>query len=439
MAPENEERELRRQRREELRRQRKKQDRKLIIALIAAALVLVACGVLIYVMTRSPGNSGPDTPATGDTGVVTAPTETGTQPDTKPESDMADRPDTTVITIAAAGDLNINDGVIASGGMTFQYTNAIMDVLPLLANADLTMLNFEGNLSGAPYGTETCSAPQSVADALKAAGVDIVQVANSRSIANGMIGLSATLQNLRLAGLEPVGAYATNAEAKQAGGYTICTVQGIRVAVVAFTKGMDSAALPSGSEKCVNVLYTDYASTYHKVDTSGITKILRAAEAEDPDITIALLHWGSEYNDAISDTQKDIRDLLFSEGVDAIIGSHPHYLQSMKFDQTNGRFIAYSLGDFFNDGQRSGTNYSVVLELEVTKDNRTGETKLTGYDYTPIYTVTGSDGLLRVVRLEAAMKAYENRYVDRVSEAVYEDMKYSLTRIEDRIHTEVKD
>jgi poly-gamma-glutamate capsule biosynthesis protein CapA/YwtB (metallophosphatase superfamily) len=150
------------------------------------------------------------------------------------------------------------------------------------------------------------------------------------------------------------------------------------------------------------------------------------------------VHWGIEYIDTISDSQKSIRDLMLSEGVDAIIGTHPHYLQAMEYDKKKGTFVAYSLGDFMGDGTRAGTNYSVILDLEITKNNRSGETRVTGFSYTPIYTTEGSDGLLRVMRLENAIKAYEEKYLDRVSQSVYEDMKYSLERIEARIHAKVE-
>ena len=59
-----------------------------------------------------------------------------------------------------------------------------------------------------------------------------------------------------------MGAWANNQEAKESGGYTIREVNGIRVAVVAFSKGMDSMALPAGSENCVNLLYEDYDTEY---------------------------------------------------------------------------------------------------------------------------------------------------------------------------------
>ena len=426
MALDSEEFRQRREKREQLRKIRQRQQKRLIIGLCAAAAVLIACGILIFAMT---GNHGAPTPTQGESDPQAAvQTEPQTQQTQPPQED------TTVITLAAAGDLNITDKTVAAGGTAFNYTNTFLDVMPLLANADLTVLNFEGNLFGHPYGKETASAPQTMVDALRLAGVDMVQVANSRAISNGIAGLTMTLQNLRTGGLEPVGAFATREEFRKSGGYTLCEIRGVKIAIVAFTKGMDGMALPEGSEDCVNLLYRDYSSTYQSVDRDGITEVLRAAAEEKPDVTIALLHWGSEYNDLKSDSQEAIKNLMFREGVDAIIGTHPHYVQKMEFNQDAGTFVAYSLGDFFSDGERAGTEYSVVLELEITKDHKSGQTRITGYSYTPIYSVAGTDGLLRVVRLEPAIKAYQNGHVESVTEEVYKDMVYAMERIEARIH-----
>ena len=76
--------------------------------------------------------------------------------------------------------------------------------------------------------------------------------------------------------MEPLGTYASTEDFRKSGGYLIREVQGIRIAFVAFTKGMDGMGLPAGSEDCVNLLYEDYNSTYQTVDTEGITAILKA-------------------------------------------------------------------------------------------------------------------------------------------------------------------
>ncbi len=340
----------------------------------------------------------------------------------------------TVIRLAAAGDLNINDAVVASGGEGYDYGPAFRDVLHLLGDADLTVINLEGNIVGAPYGTEDRSAPQQMLTALNDAGVDLIQLANSYSIYNGITGLGRTISAVRSAGMEPLGAYATEQDFKDSGGYTIVEVQGVRLAFVAFTKGMDGMTLPNGSENCVNLLYEDYDSTYHSVDKAKINKILDAAEKEKPDATVVLLHWGSEFNDTISTSQNTILELLQERGVDAIIGTHSHYVQQMVFDKEKGTFLAYSLGDMFSDAQRGGTEYSVVLELEITKDEITGDTKVTDFSYTPIFSVAEAGQPMRIMRIHEAMAAYDSGFINAISAETYDKMKYALGRIEARIN-----
>lgn len=420
----------RRKRREEQLRRRRKQQRRLRLGMAAALVVLgICCCVIYYFIQNAPQGQ------MVQSGAVPAVTEPATEVPTEETRSRFD-PITTVH-IRAAGDLNITDSVVDSGlaANGYDYTRAFQDVASTLSSADLTIMNLEGNVCGEPYGTATTSAPNKILNALSAAGVDILQMANSCTINNGLIGLNSTLQAIRAAGIEPVGAYSSTAEFKRSKGYTICDVGGIRIAVVAFTKGVGGRGLPEGSEGCVNLLYTDYESTYRRVDTAGITKILDNAKAEKPDFIIALVHWGSENNDTISKTQESIITLLKKNGVGLILGTHPHLVQEIAYDQTAGTLVAYSLGDFYGDGSRSGTNYSIILDIEITKDSDKRTTKVTGYSYTPIYTLTGSqsaDGYQRVVRIEQAMQAHDGNFVDKITDDCYKDMAYSLTRIADR-------
>ena len=195
-------------------------------------------------------------------------------------------------------------------------------------------------------------------------------------------------------------------------------------------------ALPEGSGKCVNVLYTDYESTYQKVNREGINQVLREVREENPDVVIALLHWGSEFNDTISGSQKDILELMQSNGVDVVLGTHSHYVQQIVHDKERNKFVAYSLGDFISGNLRSGSEYSIVLNLEITKNETTGKTTITDYTCTPIYTVAEEGKPMRIMRIRETMAAYEGGYVNRVSEATYQGMAYALERIDARIKGE---
>jgi poly-gamma-glutamate synthesis protein (capsule biosynthesis protein) len=426
--------EQRRRRRAALEKKKKQEQAALRRKLILAVAIFLACIVLVVYLTT--GKENP--PATGETipeqpAFTIPPEEKATMPKETP---------TTTIHIKAAGDLNVTDKVVSSGkarfGDYYDYTNAFLDVAPLLSDADLTLMNFEGNLVGPPYGTDTASAPIELIQALDAAGVDILQMANSYSIHNGMIGLTQTLSNMRSAGIEPVGAFSTPGEFQQSKGYTICDIRGVKVAIVAFTKGMNSLGLPEGSEKCVNKLFIDYDSEYRKIDYDGIRSILRNLRSENPDITIAMLHWGAEYNDTIFESQEDIAELMIDEGVDVILGTHSHMLHQIDHNEEENTLIAYSLGDFFGDAVKSGTAYSIILDIQITRDNEMGTTRIDGFTATPIYTLseTDSNSGRRVVRIEDALAAYDVNFVDKVTAKARENMEYSLERIEARLDPE---
>ncbi len=422
---------MRREKREAQRRKQQAEAKRLRITLILAAVVLVLCTAGIVFLTSRSDSS--QTTVAAETRPTQKPTQ-ATEPATR-----AQKSTKTTIHIKAAGDLNVTNTVINAGVAVggYNYTRAFMDVASTLSDADLTVLNLEGNICGEPYGSDTTSAPRELLEGLRNAGVDLIQMANSCTINNGLIGLTSTLQSIRAAGLEPVGAFASESEFQQSKGYTITEAQGVKVAFVAFTKGLGGRGLPAGNDNLVNILYEDYASTYDKIDRTRITNILKAVEAEKPDITIALLHWGSEYNDDISDTQKSIVNLMKKQGVDVILGTHPHTVQAIEYDELAGTLVAYSLGDFFGDASRGGTNYSIILDLEITKDSSTGTTKVTNYSYTPIYTVSeaeSADGYRRVVRIDKTVEAWEENYLDKVSQSAKESMVYALERIEARIN-----
>lgn len=415
------------------RRQQRKQQRQaahklLMIRLLVAGVILLVCALLIigFVAGKAPA-------ATPDVTIPTAPpTTVSADAPTQPEETQ---PPQTVIHFAAAGDLNITEKVVASGDAGYDFSNTFLDVAYLLADADLACVNFEGNLCGAPYGS-TGSAPQSMAEALKRAGVDMVQLSNSYSINRGVSGLVTTIDSIRQTGMEPVGVFRDQREFDNKQGFSMFEIEGIRIAVVGFTKGMDGMTLPPGNENCVNVLYSDYDSTYQKVDKERITRILENVEEARPDITIALLHWGSEYNNTISRSQTSICSLMQELGVDAIIGTHSHFVQQIDFDPEAGTLVAYSLGDFISDADRAGTEYSIILNMEITKDNVTGQAKITGYDYTPIFTVAEEGRPLQVVRLQEAITAYQSGFMDTVNAQTYEKMEYALTRAKERVEGE---
>jgi len=142
----------RRQKRRELKDQSEKKQKKqtLVMIGIVAFLIIAIAGVLVFLLISQRGNT-PQSPETTQ-GLQSRP-ET-LPPTTEPPTT---RPPDTVIHLAAGGDLNITDKVVAAGNVSsgYDYSKVFLDVLPALAEADVTVLNFEGNAVGAPYSKDS--------------------------------------------------------------------------------------------------------------------------------------------------------------------------------------------------------------------------------------------------------------------------------------------
>lgn len=337
------------------------------------------------------------------------------------------------VRISAVGDIylsedQIEDARLADG--SYNFMPQFSDVYAALSKADLTIGNFEGNFAGAPYGQEHGSYPDEFAVALNDAGFDLLQTANSFSIYNGLAGLRRTKDVIENNGMLCSGTY-RDASERSDGQVTVFEFNGIRVAVLSFTKGLGGMSLPSGEEYCVDLLYTDYADDYEEIDEAGITAAIDKAKREDPDVIIAMVHWGSENVLEVSKRQEQIADLMFHNGVDAILGSHPHLVakveqRTVRMDDGSRKnvLIAYSLGDFCKVS-RGQTNMSPILNLVFTRDAFSGETTLTGVSCSSVAVMdNGEEAPDRYTILDAdnAIALYEGNYYDRITWDLYQSL-----------------
>ena len=340
------------------------------------------------------------------------------------------------LTIAAAGDVSISPELLRYAVQpdgSYDFSAMFLDVSPLLSDADLTVANLEANICDSDFTGDNFRAPKSLLTALRTAGVDILQTANSASIYNGLSGLTSTHEAVEAAGMKAVGTFPTDQARKDSGGFTLVEIKGFRVAFVAFTKGVGNLRLPEGAESSVNLLYTDYNTTYQDVDTDSILSVLDRVKDAKPDITIALLHWGSEYDTGISRTQKTIASLLMDNGVDAILGTHPHILGQVDSVSNPGTLTAYSLGDLLRTDDSASAKQSMVLKLEFTKTQ--DGTVVTSWSYTPIYVATAQDaGSPQVLHVANAIGRYEAGLMDRISDELYQ----TLLTVEEKVASQLE-
>jgi len=407
--------EARRLKRLEMKRKRKMQQR-IILAVLAVVLILV----IVLIAKGCSAEKEPEQP----------------QPEVEQppvvEEAPPPEPDTTA-TLAAVGDIMIYDTQIADAkqeDQTYNFADCFSAISAYTTSPDLTVGNLELNFTGSNYGGKpTWSAPEILANNLKDIGFDILQTANTYSINNGINGLTNTIKFLNSAGLEHVGTYIQSSEKADGGGVLIRDVNGIRFAFIAFTKGVNGLTLPIGSEYCVDLLYKDYNSNYSNVNDDAIIARLDAAKQHDPDVIIAMLHWGSEYKTEVSESMKEIQDLLLKNGADVILGSHSHVVGPMEMvrvktndGESKECFVATSLGNFISSMDKEYTMESVILNLEFTKSGETGKTTISKAEYTPLYILDRgeeADVRFEVLPIRAALEtSIFEEYRDQMLEAI---------------------
>lgn len=81
---------------------------------------------------------------------------------------------------------------------------------------------------------------------------------------------------------------------------------------------------------------------------------------------IVFVHWGNEFINRPSSPQKRFAHWLVDVGFDMVIGMHPHVLQG--YEQYQGKYIFYSLGNFVFDMPWEPTKYGAIVSVDLTKE-----------------------------------------------------------------------
>ena len=277
-----------------------------------------------------------------------------------PVLNAAQRSDTTdgrSVTWAFAGDTNFEGHL---GTLLAKDPSLVLEpVGHLLGTADLTVVNLETAVSDVP-GSATAKqfvfkAPTTAFEALAAAGVDAVTMANNHGLDYGRDGLADALAAADRAGVEVVGIGRDEAEAFAPAEFVI---DGERVALFGATDVMDGpliSAWRAGPDRSGLAMAKG-------TDLDVLAGEIRRVRP-DVDTVVVYLHWGVERATCPTERQVFVADTLVAAGADVVIGSHAHRLQAAGW-RSDGSFIGYGLGNFAfasagGDGAQSG-----VLRLE---------------------------------------------------------------------------
>ena len=257
--------------------------------------------------------------------------------------------------IVVAGDLMQHASQLVAAMRSdgrYDYTTSFQYVAPYFQNADLAIVNLETTLSyEGPYsGYPAFCSPAAVADALRDMDIDVVAMANNHCCDKGGRGVRATCSILDSYGLNRVGVYCDSIDYKL---NRVCYLKrrNIRFAVVNYTYDTNGVPIPKG--QVVNL-----------IDTLAIARDLATINRDEVDCVVAVMHWGYEYQRAAHPEQRRLAAFLQRNGVDLIIGSHPHVVQPVE-RSADGRLTLYSLGNFVSNQRKRYSDGGLIAAIDV--------------------------------------------------------------------------
>lgn len=335
----------------------------------------------------------------------------------------------TSITMSVIGDIMCHDSqykdAYNSTTKEYDFSYVFSDVEYYLQTADIAVGNLETTFAGEEIGYSnypTFNTPEALAYDLKELGIDVLSTANNHSLDKRYAGLESTINFLDDAGIAHTGTYTSEEEQNK---ILIQNVKGIKIAFLSFTYGTNGIPVPSGKEYCINL-----------IDEELILKQLDLAKAEEPDLICVFMHWGTEYVTKQLESQENYADFLFENGVDIILGGHPHVLEPMEkrtitLDDgtTKDGFVIYSLGNFISGQTKETTKTSAILNLNITKNGSTGKMSIDEVTYIPIYMYKSSSGQTQRYKLlvtETAINNYESGQDTSIGSTTYQNLKNAL-------------
>lgn len=258
---------------------------------------------------------------------------------------------------------------------TYNYDICFQGVKPYIEAADIAICNLEVPLAGRPYsGYPNFSSPDALLDGIKNAGYDIVLTANNHVVDRGKHGLERTIKIIKSRNLLHAGSYVD--EIQRDSLYPLILEQkDIKIAFLNCTYGTNGISVVAPNR--VNYL-----------DTIEIKNDIRNAISKNVDFIVMTVHWGTEYELEGNPVQKKYADFFVRNGVNLVVGSHPHVVQNaeMLYDKDSLSIpVFYSLGNSISNQRKPHTDGGILLKVVIGSQNK----QILSTSYMPVYVHKG--------------------------------------------------
>lgn len=350
-------------------------------------------------------------------------------------SDTISQQEPITFSLAAIGDVMCHNtqymDAYVSSTDSYDFSYVFDDIQNYIKSADISIGSLETTFAGKDRGYSnypTFNSPEQLAYDLAEMGLDVLSTAGNHALDKGFLGLCNTLDVLDDANISHCGTYRTQEDRDSV---LIKDVKGVKVAILSYTYGTNGIPVPYDKDFCVNL-----------IDRDLIKQDIENAKSQNIDVIISCMHWGIEYQTTQNKEQEDLANFLFQNGVDIILGNHPHVLQPMEkrsITLEDGTvkdcFVIYALGNFICDQNSENTRNSIILNLDIAK-NKNGKISIGKVDYVPIYMYKNSNLSIRKMKLldiEKSISDYENGVDTSISSSTYNLLKDELENIKEII------
>ena len=241
----------------------------------------------------------------------------------------------------------------------YDYNEVFEPVEDIISSVDFAVANLEVTLAGPPFdGYPQFSSPDELAEACKNNGIDVLVTANNHSCDRGSMGILRTNRVLDSLEILHTGTF-SNQQNRDSLNLLVLEKEGIRIGLLNYTYGTNG--IPFHAPTYVNLL-----------DSSLIKKDLKFARTKNLDKLIVFVHWGAEYQDQPNLYQKNFNQFFKRQGVDIVIGSHPHVVQPMHYIKNNDKefLTVYSLGNFVSNQRDFRKDGGVMFRCSIVKRDK---------------------------------------------------------------------
>lgn len=288
----------------------------------------------------------------------------------KPET-TATTNNVTTASVIAVGDNLYHQSLIDAGASedgNWNYDKIYTHITDAIKYADIKMIDQEtvfttdhDSVSSYP----SFATPTEVGDAIVKAGFNVVESANNHIDDFGEGFLTDTL-NFWKTKYPDVTLLGIHDSQEDADTVKIREVNGIKIAFLDYTYGTNVGGI-EGKDYMIDMIRKE-----------KITTMIQKAK-QQADCIIFVAHWGTEDETMPNEYEKQWAAYLMEQGVNVIIGGHPHVLQPygrISDGKGNETVVFYSLGNFVSTQQKLEELLGGMAKFTIQKTVENGKTSI---------------------------------------------------------------